>query len=215
MKRAIVTTVAVLALVLAACGEPAPADDAEPTPTVEITAAPPETPETTPDADETPDATPDSPDDGAAADLVAMLPDEVDGLELTKQGMEGDEFMAEADDEFLEFLDRIDRTPDDVSAATAFGFDVNDGRSLFIFAIRVAGADTDQLRDEFRQSMEDADEDALEFREENIGGKEVLVAEQDELEDGLTYAYAFQDVVFMIGATDEEIAEAALDQLPG
>jgi hypothetical protein len=213
MRRAILTSAAVIALVLAACGEAAPAE--EPTPTVEPTpaATPEPTPETTPDA---PEATP-APGDGAAGDLVAMLPDEVDGLQLTREGMDGAEFMAEADDEFLEFLGRLGRSPRDVSAATAFGFDMDDGRSLFIFAIRVEGADTNQLRNEFRQSMEEAEEDAVEFREETIGGKQVLVGrtdDDDEFDTGLTYIYAVHDVLFLIGAADEDLAEAALDELP-
>jgi hypothetical protein len=210
MKRAILTMIAVLGLLLAACGEAAPAEEATPTPEVTPEVTPEETPEVTPE----PEATPD-PGNGAAGDLVAILPDEVDGLELVKEGIASEEFTEEADDEFLEFLVRLGRTPDDVTAATAFGFDMNDGRSVFMFAIRVAGANPDQLREEFRRVMEEDDDDPVDFSEERIGGKDVLVGqEDDEFGESILYIYAMHDVLFMVGASDADLGEAALSQLP-
>ena len=77
--------------------------------------------------------------------------------------------------------------------------------------LRVAGADEGALRDAFRTTLE-ADETNV-ITDATVGGKSVLAVSND---DGVktTYLYVKNDVVFLVGASSQELAADALSQLP-
>lgn len=222
MQRLMLAVVAMLALIVAACSAPAEASPEEEA-SLQASVAPSEeaSEEPSEDAAESAEASASDPDDGSAGlpgsapELEDALPDEAGGITLQKFSMRGAEFMAQGDDnqEFLQFLDRMDAQPDDLSVAFAFGAGTA-GESLSVFAFRVEGADTDQLTDELRTSLEE-EGTAANLSETKVAGKDVLVGESaDESTPGEVYLYGVGDIVFFIGATERAHAEEVLSQLP-
>lgn len=192
-----------VAIVIAACSAGAsPGDE----PTEEPTPTP--TPATEPSEDGSgPSFAP------GAGDLDSVLPDDVGGITLDYQFAEGPGVLGSEGitPEVQDFLDRVGANMDDVSSAIGIGIDEASGGIVSIFAIRVAGADGDSLRDELQQVMQE-DADSV-FTEANLGGKDVLAfgtAGQDS--DGFMYVH--EDVVFMVGASTPELSEEALSLLP-
>jgi hypothetical protein len=193
---------ALIAFVIAACTAGAsPGDE----PTEEPTPTP--TPATEPSEDGSgPSFAP------GAGDLDSILPDEVGGITLEYQFAEGPGVLGSEGitPEVQDFLDRVGADMDDVSSAIGIGID-EAGGIVSIFAIRVGGADSDSLRDEFRQVMEE-DADSV-FTEANVGGKDVLAfGTAGQEADGFMYVH--DDVVFMVGASTPELSEEALSLLP-
>lgn len=192
-----------IAILIAACsGASSPAED---TPTEEPTATPAPSVEASEDGSGASFAP-------GAGDLDSILPDEVGGITLEYQFAEGQGVLGSEGitPEIQDSLDRIGADMDDVSFAFGYGIDQASGY-VSIFAIRVAGADGQTLRDELRQSMvEDSDNV---FTETNVGRKEVLAFGSPGQEaDG--YMYVHDDVVFMVGGSSPGITEEALSLLP-
>jgi hypothetical protein len=223
MHRLILALVAILALALAACSSPgtSASSSASAAPSsASDEASPSEAASESESAEASASeiAIPSIELPSSAPELEAVLPDEVGGVQLQKLSMQGAEFMqgGQADEEFLDFLDRLGAEPDDVSVALAFGFDVNAPESggVSLFAFRVAGADTDKLTDELKTSLE-SEGDAADWSESNVGGKDVLVGEStDEDSPGQVYLYGVGDIVFFIGTTSQDDAVEVLSQLP-
>jgi hypothetical protein len=192
-----------LALLVAACG---PASSADETPTEEPTAVVTPSPAESDDAGGAP-----SFEQGAGA-LDDILPDEVGGIPLEYQFAEGAGALGTegVTPEVQDFMDRVGADMDDVRVAFGIGFDQTAGAIVSIFAVQVAGADEDTLRDEFRQVLEEEDNVVS---EDTIAGKNVLAFGTEDAETD-TFLYVHDDVVFMVGASSAELTEEALSLLP-
>jgi len=143
--------------------------------------------------------------------LEGLLPDAVGDLTLTKYSVKGAEFFSGAgtDPAFKDFLDRVHAQPDDVSAA----FAGDEANSLSLLALRIAGANTDDLKTEFRRAMEESSSTKIDLSEATVGGKSVLTG-FDPDQNSNVYFYVTGDVLFFVTTTDKAVAEAALQKLP-
>ena len=200
---------ALLSLVLVACSgggtATAPASaSANPTPTPTLEPTPTATAAGTPN----PLASFDLNQDKA---LEALLPDTVGNLALTKFSVKGAEFFTGAgtDPAFKDFLDRVHAQPDDVSAAVA----ADQGSTLQLLAMRVAGANTDDLKTEFRRALGESASTTVTLSEATVGGKSVLTGFDPDQEANV-YFYVVNDVLFFVTTADKTVAEAALQKLP-
>lgn len=151
----------------------------------------------------------------SAPELAALLPDEIGGQPATQISMSGAEMMAEgtADPSMVAFLEGLDAQPEDISVAFSFGLDPASGSSAGIIALRVEGANSDQLETEFRASME-SEGDVVDWQSASVGGKDVLTAEDPNNEDGTMYLYTVGDIVFLVTSTDDASAAELLEPLP-
>lgn len=207
MNRISIVVIALLALVLVACGteQSSPTDVASPTPTP--------TPEAT--AEPTAEPTADATDDFSSEpnELAAILPTEVNGIAIEYEYASGPDFGdgEEMDDESREFLERVGGDIDRMTSAFGFGLDAEAGSFITIIAFRIPGADEEAMLEEFRASIAD-EESGFEFSEATVAGKQVVAA--SSAEQGTTYLYANNDTLFAIGGTTPELAEAALSQIP-
>jgi hypothetical protein len=201
---------ALLSIVLAACSSAGTA-------TAPASASP--SPTATPTAEPTPtdSAAAGTPNPLASFDfnqdkaLEGLLPDSVGDLTLTKYSVKGAEFFSGAgtDPAFKDFLDRVHAQPDDVSAA----FAGDEANTLSLLALRVAGANTDDLKSEFRRAMEESSSNTVDLSEATVGGKSVLTG-FDPDQNSNVYFYVTADVLFFVTTTDKAVAEAALQKLP-
>lgn len=142
--------------------------------------------------------------------LEELLPDEVGGTELVKFSIAGADAFG-GGEEFQGLLDRLGASADDVSAASAG--DAAGALDVQIAAFRIAGADTDDLEQEFVRLVEESEAGAVELEERNIEGKDVWTGVDEEQGMGV-YFYAAGDVVFLVQTNDEQLAEEAISQLP-
>ena len=143
--------------------------------------------------------------------LEALLPDTVGDLTLTKFSVKGAEFFTGAgtDPAFKDFLDRVHAQPDDVSAAVA----ADQGSTLQVLALRVAGANSDDLKTEFRRALSESASTTVTLSEATVGGKSVLTGFDPDQEANV-YFYVVNDVLFFVTTADKTLAEAALQKLP-
>ncbi|MEP6680903.1 MAG: hypothetical protein ABJB65_05430 [Chloroflexota bacterium] len=141
--------------------------------------------------------------------LEGLLPDKVGALALTKFSVQGAEFLSSSTPEFKDFLTRVGATPDDVSVASA----TDQQSTLQILALRVAGADSDKLKTEFRTAIEDQATTPIKLTEETVGGKSVLAGFDPDQQKNV-YFYVVSDVLIFVSTTDKPTAEAALQELP-
>jgi len=201
-------TIALTALagfVLMACGPAASSSAGEPS--SEASAAGSEASQPSQAPDQTPDT-------GNGGDLAGVLPDEIAGIALTYQFTSGAGVLSGEGitPEVEAALDRLGSDMNDISTAYAFGIDQADPanpRFVSIFAMRVAGADSDQLLAEFTAAM-GADNTVTEA---NVGGKSVLAFGDDPAAaDG--YIYVKDDTIFMVAASPSELSAEALSALP-
>ena len=198
---------ALLSVVLVACSgggsATAPASaSANPTPTPTLEPTPTATVAGTPN----PLASIDFNQDKA---LEGLLPDMVCDLKLTKFSLKGAEFLSTSTPEFRDFLNRVNAKPEDISIASATDADHN----LQIGALRVAGANSDQLKTEFRNAIEDSSTAPIDLTEGTVGGKSVLTG-FDPNQEANVYFYVVNDVLFFVTTSDKTVAEAALQKLP-
>lgn len=206
-RLSLAPSAALLSIVLAACSGSATATapaSANPTPSPTPTAEPTQTQSAT--GTPNPLASFDFNQDRA---LEALLPDTVGAATLVKFSVKGAEFVRGADPAFTDFLNRVGATPDDVSVASA----TDQKSTLQILALRVAGADTDKLKTEFRKAIEDQATAPIDLTEETVGGKSVLTGFDPDQQTNV-YFYVVSDVVISVTTTDKATAEAALQKLP-
>ncbi|MDQ2935148.1 MAG: hypothetical protein M3R49_09280 [Chloroflexota bacterium] len=195
---------ALLSILLVACGGATATAPASAGPTDTPTAEP--TPTATAAGTPNPLASFDFNQDKA---LEGLLPDAVGNLKLTKFSLKGAEFFTSADPEFKGFLDRVHAQPDDVSVASA----TDTNTSLQLLALRVAGANTDDLKAEFRRAIEQSSTSTIKLSEATVGGKSVLTG-FDPDQQANVYFYVVGDVLIFVTASDKALAEAALAKLP-
>lgn len=148
-----------------------------------------------------------------AGDLADVLPAEIGGLTITYQSASGDDFPSgePVSPEEQAFLDRLGADASDITTASGSGIDMEAGVFISITAIRVEGADEDQLRDEFRSTMEEGDEPLGE--EATVAGKSVLSFGAASAQEGAGYFYVKDDVVYIV-AGSPDLAEEAISKLP-
>ncbi len=198
-----VSLLVLLAMVLAACGEAA----SSPSPTA--------TPQPTPTPVPTPTGTDGSPaaspgdDVNQDPDLEARLPDQIGDIPLQKFSVAGSEFLEQSDDEFRDFLARLNADPEDISVAVAVS--MSQEVQLGIFAFRVGGADEDRLVEEFQRSIEEDAESGVTWEERNLGGRDVQVATDPDAPEQRIYLWADGDTIFFVTSPDEALAEEAIE----
>jgi hypothetical protein len=148
-------------------------------------------------------------------ELEATLPSEAAGITLQSFSMSGPDFVTggEVDPQFVDFLDRLGADPEDVSVAFAFGANTDGSQTASIFAFQVAGAEAQDLIDEFQASAEEGG-DPLDWHEESIGGKSVQVADPNADFPTPIALYATGDVLYFASSTDRAALEEILSQLP-
>lgn len=150
--------------------------------------------------------------EAGAGDLDAILPDEVGGITIEYESASGEEVVSDESGvtpEAQEFFDAVGAQPSQLSSAFGLGLDTETGTAVTIIAFRVQGANEDQLRDEFARTLE---EDGSTLTEANVAGKDVLAIDQDTEQGG--FLYVANDIIFMVAASSQELAEEALSLLP-
>jgi hypothetical protein len=191
-----VAAAALAALFIGACSGASPSEEATPKPTPTAEAS---------QGGTLPSLAP------GAGELEGILPDEVGGITLTYQsvnGYGGDS--GEVTPELRDFFDRTGTRLEDVTVAVGVGFDQAAGGYLSIFATQVPGADEETLKDEFRKVLENADNV---LTETTIAGKDVLaVATAGQDPYGIMYVH--DDILFLVRGSTPELSEEALSLLP-
>jgi hypothetical protein len=207
------TTSAAMALLLAlfvsACGASAASSSAQ-TSTAESVAS------LEPSAEPSGEASSGLPTPGAVADLEALIPDEIGGIELQKFSMKGDEFVnsQSATEETEDFLRGLGVSTDDVGVAFGFGFSSETGDAVAMFVFRAVGAGTDRLVSVFKEATDSERQTPLDWEPATVGGKQVERATDSEQQGQTIYLYAKDDILFFLAASQEEQAAEALAGLP-
>jgi hypothetical protein len=152
----------------------------------------------------------------AAPDLEATLPDQLGGQPMQKLSFAGDAFSqmgSTGDQEFKDFLERLNAQPQDISVAVAGG-EIGTN-SVSVAAFRVKGANADTLETEFRNSMDQDASQKLTWTDETIGGKSVVTTtDPADTEQGKVYVYAKGDTIFFVTSPDPSVATEAITKLP-
>ena len=212
-RRALGGALAMLLLV-AACGggaSQAPTTEpgaSQPAATEAPTATPEETPAAgTPEPAETEEATLQP---GAAGDLEALLPAEVNGVKFEKASFDGGSVpggipLGEGDDDFAAFLADNGKSISDVNVAIASTTD-SAASGSFVMAIQVEGVSGDKLAEFATGGMDGAEQTT-------IGGKTVYGS---GMAGFAAYVYPKGDTVFYVFSvgSDASLAEGILSQLP-
>lgn len=203
MKRITILLVALLALVVSACGSGDPAESAaasEPAATVEPTPEPTPEPTEPPESDE-PSASADA--GGGESALLDLLPDEVDGHARVDEEVANDPMFAamlearNIDASEFEYVVSTYGSGDDVLAVTA---------------IRIPDADEALLKS-LAPMMSGMTEGQASAEATTIGGKEVFAITSTDVEQ-TAYMYFLDGAVIVTGGTSENLAEEFFSQLP-
>jgi hypothetical protein len=146
---------------------------------------------------------------GTAADLEALLPDEVNGVQLEKSSFDGSTFpggipIGEGDDEFIQFLQDNGKSLDDLRVAIAAPVG-SEGGGTFIMAIQVKGLPADKVKDFALAGSED-------LAPATVGGKQVYGSGMAGFG---AWVYPKDDVVYYVLVMGgEDLAEGIFQQLP-
>lgn len=204
MKRITILLVALLALVVSACGSSEASESAaasEPAATVEPTATP--TPDPTPEPQESEEPAESEEAGGDDTALLDLLPDEINGqsrkdVDLAAFPMAAAALQAQGvDASEVEY----------VISAYGSGEDV-----LAVTAIRIPGMGQTELGDLGRMMSGMADGQGS-VEEVTVGGKEVLAITATEV-DQTGYMYFLDGAVIVTGGTSQDLAEEFFSQLP-
>jgi hypothetical protein len=157
-----------------------------------------------------------APTGGAVADLEALIPDEIGGIELTKRSMNGDQFVnsGTANQQQKDFLEDLGVTTDDVAVAFGFGASTETGQGVAVFVFRAIGAGSDRLISVFIDATDSSREVPLDWQPTRVSDKAVYRATDPEQNNQTIYLYAIDDTLFFLAATQEEDAAEALAALP-
>ena len=148
-------------------------------------------------------------------ELEATLPTSAAGLTFFSFSMSGPDFVSgDVDQQFLDFLDRLNADIEDVSVAFAIGSNPPEAtKTASIFAFQVAGAEAQNLTEEFKASAEQGG-DPLVWHEERIGGKSVQVADPNADFPTPIALYATGDVLYFVSSSDDQALQEILSGLP-
>jgi len=139
-----------------------------------------------------------------AKDLEALLPDTLCGAKALKASMSGTSFAKTADQQFLDALKAVGKTPADVAFAIAAGADSGCTAGIF----RVQGADANALK---TAMLAAAAKSSGTPTQKSVGGKDVYVTTES---DSTSYVYFHGDAAIFVGAKTESDAAGILQQLP-
>jgi hypothetical protein len=204
MKRVTILLVALLALVVSACGSGEPSESAtasEPAPTVEPTPEP--MPEPTPEPEESdePSASADAGDGDTA--LLDLLPDELDGQSRIDVDLANNPMFAAA-------LAQQDIDASEVEYVVST-YGTGEG-AVVVTAIRIPDMGQTELEQLARLMGGMADgQGSAEVT--TIGGKEVIAITATEVEQ-IGYMYFLDGAVIVVGGTSEDLAAEFFSQLP-
>jgi hypothetical protein len=168
----------------------------EPEPSVDVSAEPP--------ASEAP---------GAAPELEALLPSEIDGTAFITDSASGADILQDdpGSRAMTAALRALGKTPTDLEVAQAY--DENDEIDLYFVAFSLAGADPEAFRTLILQSWLVSDAEGVTIEEVELGGKMLTRVDYgDELADA--YLYATGDAVILLHTSSAELAEAGAAALP-
>ncbi len=213
-RRALAGALATLLLV-AACGgsssaAPSSAPGATATPAAESTpAGESQQPTDTAEPTEGPEA---SFVAGAAGDLEAKLPDEVNGVKFTKTSFDGNSFpvgVPIGDSDLEKLLTDNGKSLSDVRVALATPADASAGTAgNMVMAVQVQGADSGKLEAWATGQLGDGS-----ATKSTVGGKEVFGSSAPGV--GGAYFYVKDDVIYYVIAFGaDNLAEEILQQLP-
>jgi hypothetical protein len=204
MKRITILLVALLALVVTACGSGEPSESAaasEPAPTVETTPDP--TPEPTPEPPES-DEPSSSADAGGDSALLDLLPDEINGQTRTDVDPANNPMFAAA----------LAGQDIDISEVEYIVSTYGTGEGVLVAsAIRIPGMDQLELEQLGRLMTGVATEGQGSAELTTVGGKEVLAITATEAEQ-TGYMYFLDGAVIVVGGTSQDLAEEFFSQLP-
>ncbi len=209
-RRALAAGLATLLLV-AACGgaaTSAPSAPPDATDPPAATDAPTQTPTQTPAETPAVVATDAPVGPGAATDLEAMLPSEVNGITFEKASFDGSTFpggipIGGGDDEFLQFLEDNGKSLEDLRVAIASPTDTESGGSM-VMAIQVQGLAADKFLEFATSDMAD--------QKTTVAGKEVYGAAMGGFG---AYVYPKDDIVFYVLVMGgDDLSEGIFSQLP-
>ena len=150
----------------------------------------------------------------AAPELVALLPEEIDGVEMTINSATGDALLGTDDSQSRAVragLAALGKADTDLQVAQAYDASLELNMSLLAF--RLEGADPVQLTELIQEVWLLSASPGVTTEVQTIGGKEVTVVSYGD--DGNTqYVYTFEDAVFLIDSPDPAIAEQIVEALP-
>jgi hypothetical protein len=206
---------AVLSILVAACGGSATAAPSVAAPSVAPSVAPSPSPE--PSASPAASAAADAsgalpsialPSFNADKDLEALLPTTFGGATLQKFSMKGAQFLGSTPDPtFTQAITALGLTAADVSVAIAA--DPTGKMDISFAAIRFAGADSGKLLQVF-QAASQATGDLV--GSVNVGGKDVIKTKDSS--GSFSYFYVKNDTVLGVTAKTDAAAAPALQVLP-
>lgn len=198
--------VALLLLVLAACGSSAASPTTVEAPLGGSGSSP-------PSSGPSESAGPSLP--SSAAELEALIPDEVGGVTLQKLSMRGNEFAnsGSATEQAQDFLRRLGVDPEDVSVAVGFGASPDGASTVAVFIFKAEGADSARLLDTFKTAMDAEQDQPLQWESATIGGKQVERATAPQ-NNGQVNIYVAGDTLYFVATTHEEDAADILGGLP-
>lgn len=204
------TTLAIVLLMLAGCGEQAASSSpasapADPSPSVAESAEP----SSSPTAEESND----EPGSSAAArlecaDLEEMLPAEIGDATITVTCLTGEQIVQLGQPGTAEQLEDSGVDLEDAAIAIGSGSDGTTG--MFVYSI--PGADVESFRDNIAEAM--LGQLGAGFESGTVGGKSVLVAEAGEGLPADNYLYIADGLMVWLFAADEADAAEVLADLP-
>jgi hypothetical protein len=214
-RPAILSSLALAALALSACNASAPTTSAGNPAAV-----------TTPPASTNPGASQASPGGSAPSGglpipglnadpaLEAQLPTQVRGTTLQKLSFRGSDFLSFAggeDNDLKNMFERLGTSPANMSVALAI--DTTDQLGAQTFAFKLAGTDANRLLQELVSSARAENKDVV-IGQVTLGGKSATTITNPASSEGVIYAYAKGDTVFAVQATNQQIADEILRQMP-
>ncbi len=147
-------------------------------------------------------------------ELEATLPQKAGDITMQSFSMSGPDFLAaDVDPQFTTFIDSLGADIEDVSVAFAFGSNTDGTNTASVFAFQIAGAEAQELIEEFKASAEDGG-DPLVWNPDTVGGKSVEVAEPNDDFPTPLALYATGDVLYFVSATDPDAFEEIIAGLP-
>ena len=204
MKRITILLVALLALVVSACGSSEASESAaasEPAATVEPTATP--TPDPTPEPQESEEPAESGDAGGDDTALLDLLPDEIDGQARIDVDLANNPMFAAALAQ-----QNIDLSDVEYIVST---YGTGEG-VLGVTAIRIPDMGETEL-EQLARLMSGMSDGQASAETTTVGGKEVLAISSAEVEQ-TAYMYFLDGAVIVTGGTSQDLAEEFFSQLP-
>ena len=151
-----------------------------------------------------------------AAELAALIPDNIGNITLQKQSFSGEQFVGSgtASKEAQDFLNGLGVSTDDVTVAVGFGVDPGSQALFAELLFRAQGASSDQLLSLFKDAANKQQQVPLEWQSVQVGGKNVEKTANPTQGAGTVYLYATGDLLAYITAGNDDQAAEALSSLP-